>query len=318
MKKLCILLFVMMCIISGCSAKEEPVPEPEPVVEPDKPEENVPEIKPFIEEYGFEILPADKDYSNPAYVYITDLDINIIEPEGFTVEDSMQTSRFYDYSVTKEDDHYLYTFLCDEAVPITITAAETDYDWYYIYSSVSSVVFDANTGICYKANTVSLDDSTVFVDYSTMGPEDDDFSYTDITWNGETYHIGVCEEFVFNWNPLPVEETEDGHVIYNDTGRTTIRYSIKTDKEYDGMMVAVLKSGTNKERSNKYTAYFNRYQELLKEADETGTKSEELLKYEERSNRALSLFESSYDEDLVYTKDDYYVFRVSDIPKAAE
>lgn len=40
MKKLCILLFVMMCIISGCSAKEEPVPEPEPVVEPDKPEEN--------------------------------------------------------------------------------------------------------------------------------------------------------------------------------------------------------------------------------------------------------------------------------------
>ena len=84
------------------------------------------------------------------------------------------------------------------------------------------------------------------------------------------------------------------------------------------MMLAILKSGTNKERTDKISAYYDRFNELRKEAEETNQKSDELLKYEERANKVLSLFEASFDENIRYTKDDFYVVKVSDIKKAEE
>ena len=109
---------------------------------------------------------------------------------------------------------------------------------------------------------------------------------------------------------------EDGWKVYKDKSVSNYKVYIKTDKEYDGLMIGILKTGADKQKYLKATAYYSRYNELLAEAEKSGKKSEELLRYEERINGTLSLLESVYDESLIYEPDDYFVIRVAEIPVA--
>ena len=80
-------------------------------------------------------------------------------------------------------------------------------------------------------------------------------------------------------------------------------------------MVAILKRGTNEESYKKYKARYDNYQELLKDYRNTGKKSKELIEFEKDQFKIYSLFESINDKNLTYTKDDYIVFRMSEIEK---
>ena len=92
--------------------------------------------------------------------------------------------------------------------------------------------------------------------------------------------------------------------------------SIKTiPKDYDGVMVAILKRGSNGKSYAKYKLRYDKYQELLKDYENTGKKSKELIEFEKDQFKVYSLFESINDKNLKYTRDDYIVFRMSEIEK---
>ena len=80
-------------------------------------------------------------------------------------------------------------------------------------------------------------------------------------------------------------------------------------------MVAILKRGSYEESYKKYKERYDKYQELLKDYENTGKKSKELIEFEKDQFKVCSLFDSINDKDLIYTKDDYIVFRMSEIKK---
>ena len=312
MKKI-IILFVLLCLLCGCTGKKEELSEE--VQE----EETVEEVKelPFVEANELKISDADGVYDYPIYPYIMNLDLETIEVPEIETEATPETIHFHDLKVEETDEGYLYSFAWDNECTLTTRAKPTSYDWYYTFAAISPVIFDYYTGNTFKDNKNSVDGETVFLESKPSDIGEDDFAYSEVSWDGQTYKVGIHEDVYYDSNPDPKIKEGDWY-IYKDKCITHTKAYIKTDKEFDGLMIAVLKSGIDKEREQKRTAYFARYDELVKEAEETGVKSDELLKYEEKKNRMLNVFESSYDDDLHYDKDDFYFIKVSDIPKAED
>jgi len=80
-------------------------------------------------------------------------------------------------------------------------------------------------------------------------------------------------------------------------------------------MIGILKKGSTEE-SFKYNVNLNnRKEELIKEEKETGIKSEELKQIEQEDNKTIKLRQSYNDKKFLYSKDDFYVFKVKDIEK---
>ena len=312
MKKI-ILLFVLLCLLCGCAGKKEELSEE--VQE----EETVEEVKelPFAEANELKISDADGVYDYPIYPYIMNLDLETIEVPEIETEATPETIHFHDLKVEETDDGYLYSFAWDNECTLTTRAKPTSYQWYYTFSAITPAIFDYYTGNVFKDNKISVDGLTTFLEGKPADIGEDDFAYSEVSWDGQTYKVGIYEETYYGSDPDP-KVKEDGWTIYKDNIVTQNKAYIKTDKEFDGLMIAVLKSGMDKERHQKKKAYFDHYEQLKKEAEETGEKSEELLRYEEKKERMLNVFESSYDDDLHYDKDDFYFIKVSDIPKGED
>ena len=58
---------------------------------------------------------------------------------------------------------------------------------------------------------------------------------------------------------------------------------------------------------------YNRKQELIKQADETGEKSEELIKIEQEEERVKKLVDPNDESRKDLKAEDYYIFKTADI-----
>ena len=266
---------------------------------------------PFVVREKIEILDAKGEYSNPVYLYATTSTGEQVK-EGINFKDSKAEYKFYDLKKETEGDFDIYTFKQDITISVEYTRTYKGGRWTYSFSQVDPMLFDYYTGEVYSKGMIVADNSLIGIG---IGSSEANMEMTTIKWNKNEYKIGVLEEYSSKWDGNKKLSGDGDNIVYGDTSRATALFTVKVPKDYGGVMVAILKRGSYEESYAKYRERYNKYQELLKDYENTGEKSEELIEFEEDQFKVRSLFDSINDKNLTYTKDDYIVFRMSEIEK---
>ena len=266
---------------------------------------------PFVVRENIEILDAKGDYSNPVYLYATTSTGEQVK-EGINFKDSKAEYKFYDLKKETEGDFDIYTFKQDITISVEYTRTYKGGRWTYSFSQVDPMLFDYYTGEVYNKGMSAVDNSLIGIGIKSS---EANMEMTTIKWINNKNEIGVLEEYSSKWDGNKKLSGDGDNAVYGDTSRATALFTVKVPKDYDGVMVAILKRGSNAESYAKYKERYDKYQELLKDYENTGEKSEELIEFEEDQFKVRSLFESINDKNLTYTKDDYIVFRMSEIEK---
>ena len=266
---------------------------------------------PFVVREEIEILDAKGEYSNPVYLYAANSNGEQIN-DGITFKDSNAEYKFYDLKKETDGEYDIYTFKQDITIPVEYTSTYKGGSWYYSFSQVDPMLFDYYTGEVYNKGMAVADNSLTGIG---IGASEANMGMTTIKWDNNKYEIGVLEEYSAKWDGNKKLSGDGDNAVYGDTSRSTALFTIKVPKDYDGVMVAILKRGSNAESYAKYKERYDKYQELLEGYENTGKKSKELKEFEKDQFKVRSLFDSINDKDLTYTKDDYIVFRMSEIEK---
>ena len=266
---------------------------------------------PFVVKERIKILDAKGEYSNPVYLYATDSTGEQVK-EGINFKDSKAEYKFYDLKKETQGDFDIYTFKQDITISVEYTRTYKGGRWTYSFSQVDPMLFDYYTGEVYNKGMTAVDNSLIGIGIESSKAN---MGMTTIKWNNNKYEIGVLEEYSSKWDGNKKLSEDGDNAVYGDTSRATALFTVKVPKDYDGVMVAILKRGSYEKSYAKYKERFDKYQELLKDYENTGEKSEELIEFEKDQFKVRSLFESINDKDLTYTKDDYIVFRMSEIEK---
>ena len=266
---------------------------------------------PFVVRENIEILDAKGEYSNPVYLYATTSTGEYIN-EGINFKDSNAEYKFYNLKKETDGEYDIYTFKQDITIPVEYTSTYKGGRITYSFSQVDPMLFDYYTGEVYNKGMAVADNSLNGIG---IGSSEANMKMTTIRWNNKEYEIGVLEEYSAKWDGNKKLSEDGDNVVRGDTSRSTALFTIKVPKDYDGVMVAILKRGSNENSYAKYKERYDKYQELLEDYNNTGEKSEELKEFEEYQFKVRPIFESINDKDLIYTKDDYIVFRMSEIEK---
>ena len=264
---------------------------------------------PFVIREKIKILDAEGEYSNPVYLYATASTGEQIN-EGINFNDSKAEYKFYDLQKETKGKYDIYTFKQDITISVEYTKTYKAGRWTYSFSQVDPMLFDYYTGEVYNKGMAVTDNSLTGIGIDSS---EANMGMTTISWNNKKYKIGVLEEYSSKWDGNKKLSGDGANTVYGDTSRATALFTVKVPKDYDGVMVAILKRGSNEKSYAKYKERYNKYQELLKEYRNTGEKSKELIEFEKDQFKVRSLFDSINDKDLTYTKDDYIVFRMSEI-----
>ena len=257
----------------------------------------------YVEKNNIKVLSATDKYTNPVYCYTTNREeTRDLVDVGVSFEKASATYKFYDYSITKADKegNVIVSFKYDMTSPIKYT--RTDYsnkiNYYYNVMQSSPFLFDYYTGEEYLLN-----------EYSASASEDTKkMKYNEIKLDNKTIKVGVYNESTTKWNG---KETISENV-YGDTKNTTATYYVSIPQGYDGLMIAIRKTGVTKQDFEDTRNYNKKYNDLKAQAEKTGEKSKELTEFEKKANTMIKLLESRI-ENKKYTKDDFYVFKVKDI-----
>ena len=266
---------------------------------------------PFVIRERIKILDAKGNYSNPVYLYAKTSAGEYIH-EGINFKDSNAEYKFYDLKKETDGEYDIYTFKQDITISVEYTRTYKGGRWTYSFSQVDPMLFDYYTGEVYNKGMTAVDNSLIGIGIESSKAN---MGMTTIKWNNNKYEIGVLEEYSSKWDGNKKLSEDGDNAVYGDTSRATALFTVKVPKDYDGVMVAILKRGSYEKSYAKYKERFDKYQELLKDYENTGEKSEELIEFEKDQFKVRSLFESINDKDLTYTKDDYIVFRMSEIEK---
>ena len=266
---------------------------------------------PFVIRENIEILDAKGDYSNPVYLYATAQTGEQIK-EGINFKDSKAEYKFYDLKKETDGEYDIYTFKQDITISVEYTKTYKGGRWTYSFSQVDPMLFDYYTGEEYNKGMAVTDNSLIGI---AIGSSEANMGMTTIKWNNNEYEIGVLEEYSSKWDGNKKLSGDGDNAVYGDTSRSTALFTVKVPKDYDGVMVAILKRGSNEESYEKYKVRYDKYQELLKDYENTGEKSKELIEFEEDQFKVRTILESINDKNLIYTKNDYIVFRMSEIEK---
>ena len=274
---------------------------------------------PFVEANNMETVPADATYEGSVYVYTVDGNGNKTEIEDSEIYPSKMSYRCYDYSVSEADEngYVTHTFKVDASNPRSVAVPNTlKQKWSYSSFFTHLIFFDYNTGDCYKRRLVSLDNKTD--SFSNPTADETGMSFTTINWNGKTFEIGAVIEFTSNTSAYTSEKLDNNKTKYSNTVTYEMTVKIYAPKDYDGIMVAVPNIEYSSDYHDTITKLSNRYEELKKEFEETGETSEEYEELDNTMNKTITLFESRIDPDLKFTKDNYYIFKLSSIPPVSE
>ena len=266
---------------------------------------------PFVVKEKIEILDAKGKYSNPVFLYAKTPSGEQIN-EGINFKDSKAEYKFYDLKKETMDEYDIYTFKQDITISVEYTRSYKGGRWIYSFSQVDPMLFDYYTGEVYNKGMSVADKSLIGIG---IGSSEANMGMTTIRWNNNNYEIGVLEEYSSKWDGNKKLSENGDNIVYGDTSRATALFTIRVPKDYDGVMVAILKRGSYEESYAKYKERYDKYQELLKDYENTGKKSNELIEFEEDQFKVRTLFESINNKNLTYTKDDYIVFRMSEIER---
>ena len=275
-------------------------------------------IKPYVEENNIEIVSSTDEFKIPFKPYARDKeDKTPTEVDGVVFEDTIGTYKFYGYSESDvdENNYVTYSFKYDVVVPISYTIDTSklnNTNWSRSYAFLQATVFDYYTGELYREKNISV---TGNLNYHNIDNVTDDMAYTNITWNDKEYKIGVRMESSSKWDGVTKVNSTGSIDTYNDTNRLTMIGYIYAPKDYDGLMIALNKNGTSKEMVLKQIEFNNKYNELLKDEQNNGKKSDELVEIEQKLNKIYKLLDTQYIDTNKRNKNDFYVIRVNEISK---
>ena len=271
-------------------------------------------LKPYVIEKGIKVLSATDEYRISVEPYFKDQNANVIDIEGITCNQSEGIYKFYDYSVSEPDDENFvtHTFTVETITPIEyIEDVNREYPYHkYTFLYVQPSLFDYYTGTVFKEKHVSKNKT---VNYHDIIPTEDEMAFTEVTWKDKTYKVGVRVESSMKWDGINKKDNGNGTRTVTDKATTKISFSVYAPKEYDGLMTFFNKKGTTKKDFLKQLEYSNKYNKLVKEANENGEKSAELIEMEENNSKLFRLLDPRTKDESEYKNDTFYVMRVSEI-----
>ena len=252
-------------------------------------------ILPYVEEKEIKVLDSNEKMVIKYTPYSADSNKTPIDIDGIEFEDTTGTYSFYDYSETNQNDNEttLYSFKYDLEVPIRFTFDNSKVSTISRrIAFIEPILFDYYTGEVYNTKNVSPSGN---IKFDVTLDTEDDYGYTDITWNDKTYRIGARVEISSKWDGVNRIYSNGSIDTYEDTSRITAIVYILAPKDYDGLMLALNNKGSNK-------------QVVLDSAKmhEQNTDSD---------NKVSKLLETKYTLDVYNTKDDFNVIRINKIKK---
>ena len=296
-KKIIIIVFIIaliIAIITGIIL----------FLKPNKTETKEPETKKsYVEEKSIEILSASETYEIPVKPYAKDANKNIVSPDGVNFEDTKASFKFYDYKASEvnEEGNVTYSFKYDVEIPIkyTVDTSKVNEKWSRSLALPMAAFFDFYTGDVYREKNVSLDNKATFYNINNLN-NNEDMSFTTISWDNKEYKIGVRTEIVSKWDGVQEIGNANGIKTFADTQRATINVLVEAPKDYNGAMIALYKGGTSKERVEFIKQQYNKY-------------IEEHKNDENYVDKTYKILENQYDENAKYGKDEFYVIRLTDV-----
>ena len=272
-------------------------------------------LKPYVEEKGIKLSSAKDTYTLSVEPYFKDENGNVIDMDGITFKESICTYEFSDYTVSEPDEngYATYSYKVTATTPIEYVEEDKTYPYHkYTYLFVQPSLFDYYTGQIYSEKHVSVNNS---INYYDMNNVTEDMAFTEVTWKDQTYKIGVRVESESKWDGIKKESNGDGTNTVRDTRHTTVTTYVYAPKDYDGLMVFFRKNGTTKQEFKNILERNRKYKELVNEYNETGEKSEELIKMEEENAKTYKLLDPRKEGDKEYKNDAFHVFRMNEITK---
>ena len=252
----------------------------------------------FVSKNGIKVSSVHETFKAPVYFYTLDKKDNITNLENVKFEDSKMTYRFDEATREEIDDgNVLFTIPCDMEVDVQYTETdEIEEEWHYDYSYAPVFAFDYYTGDVYLEKDIS--DSKYVYGAKEETKKDKkkktntiEMEYTNISYITEKHTVGIINNLVSNEIGTAIYQgrTDEGKNYTGTIKARSIMY-IKVAKDYDGVMLAISKKGI----------------------DETTWKQENEKEENKVVYRLLDKEDASRKD---YTKDDFYVVRVSDMFK---
>lgn len=274
------------------------------------------EETPFFEKYEFEIVDKDKTYELPIYFYSQDGDGNLITVDGLEFVPNKMKYEFVDWtkSTPDEDGNVTISFTYKMNTELEYRLPKTNtVEWYYNYYYNNPFAFDYYTGEMYKSTTVSNLSKTYM---NGLEQVDEEMQYTEITWNGKKTKVGSISYFTFDgWKDKETIDDEEGYYHYKTPISASMTTELKVPEDYDGLMIAINKNGATKESFDEDMELINRMEELKKQADEVGEKSDELVEIEENIKKTHKLIDENDKDRKDMKPEDYYIIKVNDMFK---
>ena len=284
----------------------------------------------FVTKNGIKVSSPWTKFRTPIYSFAVDKKEKPVEVENLTFLDKKITYNFTDIKREILDDgDVLITIPCEmEAELEYVVGDDIDTNWIYTYSFAPVFAFDYYSGDIYHEKTIS-DSSLVVLDSSdkkeekkdkkkskTKEKEEDQMVYTEQEHDDKKITIGILNNSTKStWgNNLYQGNDDDGKHFIVDNKSTTIIY-IKAPKTYDGLALAINKNGATYDTWKKEYDYYEKIISLQEEEKETGEKNSELEKLEKEKENIHKLIDKNDELRKEYTKDDFYVIRISDMFK---
>lgn len=265
MKKIKYLLVLLLVVlITGCSSETA-----------------------FLDNYKINLSKKDDIFEIPSYSYSKNNNSETEVIEGVEFVQQNLTYKLRDWNYTKNEDKNYITFSCDMDGYIEFYY-NTNIPWKYSFMYYTPKVFDYYTGELYRSSELSPNNSVTIT--SKLSDDTDQIKYTDIKFDGNTYKIGMAKESDFHgYGESLIHEYVDGRWHNKKPVSVTVTYTIEVPENYDGVMIALEKSGITKEGFDEIINKDIKIKELEKQKNETGKESDELKKIKEEQNKVTKI-----------------------------
>ena len=283
----------------------------------------------FVSQNNITMSSINDKFTAPVYSFSVDDKDKPVEIENLEfVDEDMK----YNFGEVKrevlEDGNVIFTIPCEMEVEIEyIKKDDIDDDWVFTFSYAPVFGFDYYTGNIYHEKTIS-DKKLIIMDSSKDKKTDkkssnkkeininDEMVYTELDVHDKKVNIGVLNNVIENnWSSVIYDgKSEDGW-HYRVTNNSKVNIYIKVPKDYDGMMLAINKKGSNYESWKSDYENYTKLISLQEDEKKNGKKSDELKRIEKENEVIHKLIDKSDEKRKDYTKDDYYVIRIADLFK---
>ena len=281
----------------------------------DSKEEN--KLLSYVESNNIKIGDPDEGSEVHVQAYGKDTNKNIFLPDGVIFDkDNKASYEYYDYNETEpdEDGYVVYSFKVKYAsiVKYTVDSNIEKPQWSLSSAMLVPSIFDYYTGNIYleKHDT----NGTVNI-YDVNNYSNEEMAFTDMSWNDKDYKVGVLMIFEKVSTEKHVDDIVNNITHYRVNYNYVITYYVKAPKDYDGLLVFLNKDGASVKNVQSQKDLLKHYEELQKEEEKTGEKTEEQQQIEEDANKVIKLLDKENAKGEKPDKDDFYVYRLKDIKK---